>query len=364
MLHLAFEDIRRPGAGGGAVRTHEINRRLSAAFDIMAVCATYPGARPRREDGVDYRFIGTARLGRLVSLLSYFLCIPWALWAFDSDLVVEDFAAPFSSVAVPRLTRRPVIGVVQWLFAVEKAREYRLPFHWVERVGVRSHRTLIAVSEGMRQELLRRVPAANVTVIRNGLALPDRPPEALPRQDILFIGRLDIAHKGLDLLLDAYASVADQVGQDLVIAGDGPDEQRLRAEVDRRGLGRRVHLVGRIPTQRRLAIMAGADLVVMPSRYESFGMVAAEAMAMETPVVAFDIPCLRELVAAETGLLVPAFDVGELAAAIRDLAGDETLRRRLGAAGPAAVADLSWDRLASAQARVYDEVLSGGSPDE
>ena len=132
------------------MRTHEISRRLAQEFDITIVCARYRGATRRVQDGVRYVHVGLP-LGYFGSLLCYFAALPWALLRYDSELVVEDFAAPFSSVAIGYLTRRPVIGVAQWLFAADKARQYHLPFHVVERIGLRSHRRIIAVSEDMAE---------------------------------------------------------------------------------------------------------------------------------------------------------------------------------------------------------------------
>ena len=111
--------------------------------------------------------------------------------------------------------------------------------------------------------------------------------------------------------------------------------------------------MGRVAADERFAWLAGADLVAMPSRYETFGMVAAEALAVGTPVVAFDIPCLRALVDGEVGARVPAFDVAAFAAAMQGLAADVRSRRELGDRGPARVAHLRWDDLAERQAAVY-----------
>jgi hypothetical protein len=118
-----------------------------------------------------------------------------------------------------------------------------------------------------------------------------------------------------------------------------------------------VRFAGRVPADERFDFLAAADLVVMPSRYESFGMVAAEALAVQTPVVAFDIPCLRALVTERTGVAVAAYDDRALADALIALGNDDARRRRLGEAGPAAVAGLRWDRLAAQQAAVYHAAL-------
>ncbi|HEY3941210.1 MAG TPA: amino acid adenylation domain-containing protein [Acidimicrobiales bacterium] len=357
VLHLGYEDPRRSGAGGGSVRTHEINRRLAADFDITVVCARYRGSRPRCEDGVQYRHVGLPG-GYFSELLAYFACIPLALARHRSDLVVEDFGAPFSSVAVPWLTRRPVVGVVQWLFAAEKSRQYHVPFSAVERLGVRSHDRLIAVSGELGQVLARRNPRALVSVVANGLdEVAFEPPPATDRRDFAYLGRLEVAQKGLDLLLDAYARIAGDVEQDLVLGGDGPDRDQLEAMVAERGLTGRVRFAGRIAADARFAWLAAADLVVMPSRYETFGMVAAEAMAMQTPVVAFDIPCLRELVDGGVGVLVPAYDVAAYAEALRSLALDPVRRRSLGQRGPARVTPLRWATMAERQAAIYREAL-------
>ena len=99
------------------------------------------------------------------------------------------------------VTSRPVIGVVQWLNAEEKVAQYRMPFHWVERIGLASHRNLVAVSEDLAVELRRRNPKATICVVENGLPEEAFKPRNYVRRNILFLGRLDIAQKGLDMLL-------------------------------------------------------------------------------------------------------------------------------------------------------------------
>jgi glycogen synthase len=356
VLHLAFEDPRRPGSGGGSVRTLEIDRRLAADYQITAVCARYPGSRSRVEDGVHYAHVGLP-WGQKLSFLVYFACVPWALVRYPSELVVEDFAAPFSSVAVPWLTSRPVIGVVQWLFAHEKRAEYGLPFHLVEQVGLSSHRNLVAVSEDLAEQLRRRNRKAQVKVIENAL-----PEEAFavrmhPRRDILFLGRLEIGQKGLDLLVESFAYIADRTDRILVIAGSGPDERRIRELVELRGIRGRVKFAGHIPAGDRFDLLASAEVVAMPSRYETFGMVAAESLAVETAVVAFDIPCLRSVVSTTGGILIPAFDTAAFGEALLKILGDDTLKLELGKSGKQAVSHLRWDEMAAVQRDFYSRIL-------
>ena len=361
VLHLGYEDPRRPGAGGGSVRTHEINRRLADSFEITVVCARFRQSRAREEDGVRYVHVGLAGLpgGDFTERLAYFALIPWALFRYRSDLVVEDFGAPFSSVAVPWMTTRPVLGVVQWLFAKEKSRQYHVPFSWMERIGVRSHDQMIAVSEDLGLALSDLNPRARVAVITNGLDAGAFTGYECPRAGIFYLGRLEIAQKGLDLLLEAFAAIVGDIDQALVIAGDGPDDRALRDLARSLGIGDRVEFIGRVAADHRFERLASADLVAMPSRYETFGMVAAESLAVGTPVVAFDIPCLRALIDNEVGACVTAFDVSQFSDALRSLCLDGARRRHLGAAGPARVAALRWDDLAAEQGLIYQELVGG-----
>ncbi len=132
--------------------------------------------------------------------------------------------------------------------------------------------------------------------------------------------------------------------------------------VGRLGLDGRVELVGRVEGQAKHRLLRRAQLVCMPSRYETFGIVAAEALATGTPVLIFAIPCLREVVSEATGRLVPPGDTDGFAKAMRALALDPGLCERLGVAGRESVRTLCWDDIARRQEEVYVEALrvSGG----
>ena len=124
VLHLGFEDPAMPGAGGGSLRTHEINRRLVAdGMDVTVLTTRYPGCTERVQDGVRYVHVGvgSSRRGCRGCSATCWGCRGGAPASRAADLVVEDFFAPFSSMAAPLWTGRPTIGMVQWLHAREKA---------------------------------------------------------------------------------------------------------------------------------------------------------------------------------------------------------------------------------------------------
>jgi glycogen(starch) synthase len=360
ILHLGFEDHRMPGAGGGSVRTHEMNKRLVAAGHEVTVLTTgYAGAAERVQDGVRYVPVGAGRgANRLSRLAGYVSGLPAAARRYpDVDLVVEDFFAPFSTMAAPLWTGRPTIGIVQWLHARAKAREYGLPFQLVERAGVRRHHHLIAVSRGTADQLLAMNPRLRVDVIGNGVD-----PQAFtttPRtgSDIVFLGRLEIVGKGLDLLLSAWAKACAHVECRLIVAGGGPDEPRVRARVAALGLSDRVSFTGWVRGAEKFRLLASARLVVVPSRHETFGLVALEALASATPVIAFDIPCLREVVPSGAGWRIPPFDVNALAKRIIETHADDEQLAAAGRAGRAFAESYDWDVLACLQADAYRAAL-------
>ena len=359
VLHLGFEDPAMPGSGGGSLRTHEIDSRLVAdGMQVTVFTTRFPGCEDRVQDGVRYVHIGAGPCGsRLSRTLGYVLGLPGAVRRYCRehrvDLVVEDFFAPFATMAAPRWTRRPTIGVVQWLGAREKSAQYHLPLEPLQNFGVRSHRRIVAVSADTGAQLQAINPDLEVEVVGNGVdpALFDQPQQT--GRDVVYIGRLEYGGKGLDLLLDAWNRIHNHVDGKLVIAGQGHDEARIRREVDRLGLVDRVRFVGWVRDEEKARLLAGARAVAMPSRIETFGIVAVEAFAAATPVVAFAIPSLREVVPEGAGFAVPPFDVAEYAKRLAEVCGDAELATAMGAEGRRFAAGYDWDALAVRQAEVY-----------
>ncbi|MGH3546550.1 MAG: glycosyltransferase family 4 protein [Pseudonocardiaceae bacterium] len=351
-----------PGAGGGSLRTHEINRRLvndQHQMTVTVLTTRYPGCTDRVQDGVRYVHvgIGSGRF-RLTRLLGYVLRLPFTVYRERTvDLVVEDFFAPFSTMAAPLWTGRPTIGMVQWLHAREKARQYKLPFHLIERAGVRRYRRLIAVSGGTANQLLEINPRAKIDVISNGVNPAGfQEPQQLGR-DVVFIGRLELRGKGLDLLLQAWARTAHHLDAQLIIAGRGPDESRIRNLVDQLGISDRVRFVGWANGAEKFALLSSARLVVVPSRHETFGIVAVEALAAATPVLAFNIPCLQEVIPPGCGWQVRPFDVTAFADTLRSLYIDSDRLLAAGRRGRVFAANYDWDTLAAQQAQSYRAAL-------
>ena len=142
-----------------------------------------------------------------------------------------------------------------------------------------------------------------------------------------------------------------------MIAGEGHDEARVRREVARLGLDDRVRFVGWVRGEEKARLLAGARVVAMPSRMETFGIVAVEAFAAATPVVAFAIPSLREVVPEGAGFAVPPFDVEAYADRLLQLCTDAELALAMGSEGRKFAAGYDWDVARGAAGR---DVPGGG----
>ncbi|MEE2679611.1 MAG: glycosyltransferase family 4 protein [Myxococcota bacterium] len=217
----------------------------------------------------------------------------------------------------------------------------------------RASATEISRDFGVRPERLRMVANGVDTEFYR----PDPSVQRNPNE-ILCIGRASDPNKGLPTLIEALAQLPDHVRLTLV-DDDHPDNvARTRARA--LGCADRVDLVGRVSNQELVAHYRRAALVVVPSRYEGFGLPAAEAMACATPVVATRAGALPEVV--ETGgggILVERDQPEALAKGIAHLLDQPEARARLGEAGRRGVCQAyAWPSVARATAEVYAEAAA------
>ncbi|MGK5682143.1 glycosyltransferase family 4 protein [Actinoplanes sp. URMC 104] len=316
--------------GGGQVVVRRIIETLARDYEVVLVTAGSPVDHAGMRAGVRVVSLPVGWAGPRLGQLLYHPLLVLAALFLRHDLWIESFTPPFSSSFLPVVTGRPVVGLAQTLSAREMARKYRLAFLLrIERFALRRYGHVVVFNPYDRQLVSDCNPRASVRLIPNVLTMPAEPPAGPGAEDFcLFLGRLDITQKGLDLLADAYAGAAPGT-LPLVIAGSGTrlDEHRLGELM--RPHAERVRLVGHVAGERKAALLTGAAFVVMPSRDETFGLVALEAMAHGKPVVHFDVPQLS-WIPADCGVKVPAFDAAALAGAVGELSRDGARRAELG----------------------------------
>ena len=199
-------------------------------------------------------------------------------------------------------------------------------------------RRIFTPSQSTATSLVQAVPSAKVMVTPIPVdevwfrpADPDLSP--VRSSYILYIGNAK-HHKNLPLLLNAYAEIAEDVPQDLVIAGGG---QSVRTYDERVGAlaaqdTERVKVLGRLDFDALRSLVAGADLLIMPSLFEGAGLPPLEAMASGTAVLSSSIPVLRETCGDGADYFDP-YDQRELADLLRKYCCDDDARAGLAARG-------------------------------
>jgi len=243
------------------------------------------------------------------------------------------------------------------------------PLHYlITRHALRRADHITATGLRLAEAAARYAPAGRpVTVVPYGVDLRQFQPgprEAGSEVVIGAVARLS-KEKGLRYLLEAFAMVAGRYPQArLVLAGDGPERRRLERLSARLGVAERVRFLGEVPHEQVPAVLQGFDVFAMPSTYEGFGVAALEAEAMEVPVVASNVHGIPDVVVdGETGLLVPPRDRQALASALERLLSDSDLRRRLGQAGRAFVAEhYSWEENTAQMEALYRAAVGRDGP--
>ena len=299
----------------------------------------------------------------------------------DAGIVTLDVARAFD---------RPAFFTAHSLGAWKKEQmggdpaEMERKFRFSHRIGeeLRIFRSVVAqtVTTVVQREKLQELygfTSEDITVISPGVDIhtfcplegsETRMDTGLPERYILCLSRID-SNKGHDLLLNAFSLVCQSVPDiHLVIGGGstskaGPTELEVLANMKRiiveKDVESRVHITGYIPDEHLVATYRQAEMFVLPSLFEPFGMTALEAMACGRPVVASRLGGIREVVTSgESGLLVDPANADEFSSAMIRLLNDEQLSWRIGKQGRHIVRErYCWEAIAARHVEFYEKYL-------
>jgi glycogen synthase len=307
---------------------------------------------------------------------------------FDFDLVHgHDWLV---AVAGDHLAKRFAVPLVITIHATEFGRHQgwvdkhpQSHIHGVEHWIVNRAEQVIACSAYMRDHIsdIYGIEEERIAVIPNGIDPADHlPPDgaetaALRRRFaqkdeklVLLVGRL-VYEKGFQIALEAMPSVVEELGNvRFLVAGSGTHERELREQANKLGLQKHGTFLGWIGDDVLHTLYRIADLTVVPSIYEPFGLVALEAMASGCPCLVADTGGLREVVPHdEVGLRFRSRDPASLAEVAVRLLADDELGRRLVAEAHEHVRSFDWADVAERTVAVYTALAAGprvpGSPD-
>ena len=316
-----FDDPGQPT--GGNIYDWQVCAGLAeAGWEVLV--ATVAAAWPVPDSGA------RAELTRIVS------AIP------DGEMALIDglIASPTAAQLLPHAGRISMTVLLHMPLATALDRRHDASAQRSERVVLRAAMGVVVTSEWTRQQVLTRyeIPAGRVHVAQPGADRVAAPPRPV-RGRLICVGTLG-RHKGQDLLVEALAELGD-LDWHCVLAGpldrDPEFVDQLQTRITRLGYGHRVRLTGVLTGEALSRAYTTADLLVAPSRSETYGMVVTEALAHGLPVVAAAVGGLPEALGSTAngsgpGQLVPPGDPAALAAALGDWLGDEGHRHRLRAA--------------------------------
>lgn len=346
IIHFIYDHINNPWVGGGgAVRAFEIYRRLAKkGCSITIVSGKYPKAKDGEVQGMKFLFLGSDK-NYIMSTFFYALRAKSFLDKHykDYDLIVEDFA-PWNPICAYRYQdKKPVVLQVQNYEGINILRKYfllGLPFFLVERFYPKRYKQAISLSEFLNRayNIKAKVMPSGVDKVENNFELG---------QYIAYLGRLDIAQKGLDLLAKAIKELKHIKFK---IAGDGKDKEKFLKMID--GC-KNVEYLGRLTGEEKVNFIKGSKFLVMPSRYEGQGIVAMESASCGKPIIVSDISVFYYVVQAGFGVSFRKDDPKDLAEKIKLLYERDDLVLEMGKKGIEFAKNYTWDRIA----HLYEEYI-------
>jgi starch synthase len=360
--------------GGAGVH---VSNLVSALSEVSGISVEVHCFGPKRNDAFNYELAG--ELATVNPALQALL--------IDSDIASKLNRVDIANLAGYLASKMFGIPHVVTAHSLEPLRPWKAEqlgggyqiSSWVEKLAYENADAIIAVSAGMKKDVLQAYPSIDskrVHVILNGINTakfaPNLNSATLGKYGIkepfaLFVGRIT-RQKGLAHLLRAWRQVPSEYS--LVLAAGSPDEPAIGAEVEtlikelsaERG---NIHWIkDMLPHDELTSLLSHARVFLCPSIYEPLGIVNLEAMACETAVVASKVGGIPEVVVdGETGLLVELDDDREIfesnfAAAINQVMSDLSLANKLGKAGRIrTVEDFGWDKVATTTVDLYRSLI-------
>lgn len=362
IIFSTYDSLGNPFySGGGAVAIHSVAKRLVTNYRVSILTAKFKDAEDCLVDGVHYQYIGTSILGPKIGQLLFQLILPFYVISKKFDYWIESFTPPFSTACLQLFTRKPVIGLVHMLSAEDMNRKYKLPFQLIENVGLRTYHNFIVLSQNIKNQIEKQNKKALITVIPNGVDLPQKltPYSKRDKKYILFIGRIEINQKGVDKLILAYKKISANNDFSLKIAGDGTlrEISTLKKLINFHNLQSKIELLGRVGGPEKEKVLSHASIVVIPSRFETFSLTALESLAYGIPLVIFDIKGMAWI---PKGLSIKAnpFSENSLAQKIDLLLKNPSLRSNISKRQILESLKFSWEDVAARYEENINQLVS------
>jgi glycosyltransferase involved in cell wall biosynthesis len=364
ILYLIYDDVNNPWCGGGgSVRAIEFAKNLPHLDKIIIVTGNYPSAKDYEEGNLKVIRSGSDK-SNLISRLTFAFSAKRYINIENPDIIIVSFSE-LTPILFFKKMKTPRVAIMHHILGKHSFKKFKiLGFipHLTQYLGVRSYDNIVVVSRELEERLKNRFPHKRVTFIPNGIDTKLFMAKPESSENILFLGRLDIYMKGLDILLAAFAKLTKDVHNvKLQIAGRGSIKivQRIEKMIFNLQLNENVQLLLNIDEQTKSELLSKCLFFCMPSRYEGWGIAAVEAAACSKAIIATNIPGLREAVKNNyNAVLIKPNSIEELYAAMKALIIDEDKRKKLETNSRLWADKFNWENTSRDEISFYGEVLS------
>jgi glycosyltransferase involved in cell wall biosynthesis/LmbE family N-acetylglucosaminyl deacetylase len=322
IIFSTYDDIKNPHyGGGGAIAVHEIAKRLSKNHTVKVISWNHSGVKYENIDNVIYSRFGSEKLPPKIGMILFFLLLPFFALREKYDVWFESFSPPFTATFLPLFSSKKIVGITHMLTSKDMVRKYKIPiFYILERLFIRNYKHIIATSPQTAKEIKHISPRAKITIIANGTDVPVNKKltsknKKSRKKQILYLGRIEINQKGLDLLIKVFEKVHKKTPTaQLVIVGGGTKSEvnKLQRIISKSPAKKNILVKGRVPRNEVAKIISESSCMLVTSRFETFCMSALEALAYSCPLFCFDIDGLR-WIPKNSAFKIKPFDVEEMA---------------------------------------------------
>lgn len=362
ILVFNWRDLRHKWAGGAEVYIHELAKRWVAMGHQVTVFSGNDGTSIRHEkiDGV-----------RVIRRGGFYLVYVWAFFYYifrlrgRYDVIIDsENGLPFFT---PIYAREKVFLLIHHVHQEVFRTSLIPPFSYLaqfleKRVMPLVYRRteVITVSPSSKAEIIahkltRKIPH----IVYNGVDLGIyKPGKKAKNPSILYVGRLTTA-KSIHILLNAFVQIKNEIpAATLIIAGDGPNRQKLERLSAKLGLSNKVTFLGKVSEEDKIKLYQEAWVFVNPSLLEGWGITTIEANACGTPVVASNVAGLRDAVEdSVSGILVPYGNDYALSFTIMTLLSNTKLRQKLSIGAISLAQKYDWNMSASSSINYLQKYL-------
>lgn len=354
--------------GGLQTHVYHLAHHLSRSNDVELHLVTFSDRnKDLKIDNINFHFIKKSRIPRIFTIPQDALSIRKKIIEINPDIVhIHGTHYPYSLIAGMVPDKYPNLLTVHGIMEIEYKFNRGLNFFgallsfFLEKYAFSKIKNIIVCSPPMK-EILEDKTEAMISVIPNGIEYNEieniMPLEPVNYPSILFVGLFEKI-KGPDILIQSIPLVKKKYSNvKLYMAGKGSQEMVLKELTKELNIEDNVKFLGYISGKKKYSYYASADICVVPSRYESFGIVILEAMACGTPVIASNVGNIPYLINDdEVGLKANSDDVNDFSEKILYLLENKDLRNKMRVNSRKNVKRYKWDKIASETIALYKKL--------